>query len=116
MTPTEAKAFAEKHCSVWNTHDLERILDLYAPDAELASPLAAQLTGGGVVKGRDALRDYFSAALKTYPDLRFGLVNTLLCVDSVVLYFTSVNDQLVAEVLFLNGDGKVSKVFAHYAC
>ena len=51
MTPTEAKAFAEKHCSVWNTHDLDRILDLYADDAELASPLAAQLTGGGVVEG-----------------------------------------------------------------
>jgi ketosteroid isomerase-like protein len=116
MTPTEAKAFAEEHCAVWNSHDLDRILDLYADDVELASPLAAQLTGGGVVRGRDGLRDYFGGALGKYPDLRFTLVNTLLCVDSVVLYFTSISDQLVADVLFLNPDGKIQKVYAHYAC
>lgn len=116
MTNDEAKTFAEKHVAVWNTHDMERIIDLYSEDVELASPLAATLTGGSVLKGRGALRGYFASALERYPDLEFKLVDTLLCVDSVTLYFKSINDQMVAEVLFLDESGRVRKVFAHYAC
>jgi hypothetical protein len=115
MNADEAKAFASKHVSVWNTHDLDRIVDLYADDVELASPLAAELTGGGVVKGKSALRDYFAAALTKHPDLKFELLNTLLCVDSVTLYFTSVSDRPVAEVLFLDRNHKIRQVFAHYS-
>lgn len=115
MNNDEARAFAEKHVAVWNTHDLERIIDLYTEDAELTSPLAAQLTGGHVLSGRDALRGYFATALERHPDLQFKLVDTLLCVDSVTLYFRSINDQMVAEVLFLDESGRVRKVFAHYA-
>jgi hypothetical protein len=116
VTPDEAKAFADKHCAVWNTHDLDAILDLYADDVELASPLAAELTGDGVVRGKHALRDYFASGLRAYPDLEFKLLNTLLCVDSVTLYFTSVSDRPVAEVLFLDEHEKIRRVFAHYSC
>jgi hypothetical protein len=115
LTPEEATAFGEKHCAVWNTHDLDAIVALYADDVELASPLAAELTGGGVVKGH-ALREYFAAGLSKYPELKFTLLNTLLCVDSVTLYFTSVSDKPVAEVLFLDEHRKIRRVFAHYSC
>jgi hypothetical protein len=116
VTPEEAITFGEKHCAVWNRHDLDAILDLYSEDVEVASPLAAALTGGGVLRGRAAMRSYFATALEKYPDLEFKLLNTLLCVDSVALYFTSVSDQPVAEVLLLDDDGKILKVFAHYSC
>jgi hypothetical protein len=116
LTAAEAKAFGEKHCAVWNTHDLDAIVALYAEDAELASPLAAELTGGGVVKGRDALREYFASGLLKYPELKLTLLNTLLCVDSVTLYFTSVSDRPVAEVLFLDEHRKIRRVLAHYSC
>ena len=116
MTPEEAKAFGVKHCSVWNAHDLDLIMALYSDDVELASPLAAELTGGGVVRGQEALRAYFARGLERYPDLTFTLLNTLLCVDSVTLYFTSVSDQPVAEVLFLDAAGKIRRVYAHYSC
>lgn len=115
MRPDEAKSFADKHCAIWNAHDLDRIMELYADDVELASPLAAQLTGGGVLRGTSALREYFENALRAYPDLRFALLNTLLCVDSVTLYFRSVSAQPVAEVLFLDPDRKIRRVYAHYS-
>jgi hypothetical protein len=116
LTPEDAKEFGEKHCAVWNTHDLDAIVALYTNDVELASPLAAELTGGGVVTGSAALREYFAAELTKYPELKFTLFNTLLCVDSVTLYFTSVSDQPVAEVLFLDEHRKIRRVFAHYTC
>jgi hypothetical protein len=116
MTDSEALAFARHHVAVWNSHDLEQILDLYTDDAELTSPLATGHTGGTVVKGRERLRQYFAAALNKYPRLHFELLNTLRCVNSVTLYFTSVSDRPVAEVLFLDANHKISKVFAHYSC
>ncbi len=54
--------------------------------------------------------------MSKYPDLKFTLRNTLLCVVSVTLYFTSVSDQSVAEVLFLDEHRKIRRVFAHYSC
>ncbi len=116
LTADEARAFTEKRCAVWNTHNLDAIVALYTDDAELASQLAAELTGGGVVTCRAALREYFTAGLTKYPDLKFTLLNTLLCVDSVTLYFTSVSEKPVAEVLFLDDHRKVRRVFAHYSC
>jgi len=116
MTDREALEFARNHVAVWSSHDLDEIMTLYADDAELTSPLAAALTGDSVVRGADRLREYFSLGLKKYPDLHFELVDTLRCVDSVTLYFRSIRSQMVAEVLFLDADDKIEKVYAHYAC
>jgi hypothetical protein len=116
MTNEEALAFATKHVAVWNSHDLDRILDLYTDDAELTSPLAAAVVGDSVVSGKAQLRSYFERALQKYPQLRFELVDTLRCASSVTLYFKSIHGQMVAEVLFLDPRHKVEKVFAHYAC
>ncbi len=116
ITPDDAKSFAEHHVAVWNGHNIDDILALYADDVELSSPLAAELTGGGVVRGKTALRGYFARGLEAYPDLRFTLVDKLLCVDSVTLYYRSINERMVAEVMFLDEDRRVRRVFAHYAC
>ena len=117
MTNAEAVRFAEHHVAVWNTHDLDRIVDLYAEDAELHSPLAATLTGGGAIVGREALRRYFASALERYPALRFQLIDTLVGTNSVTLYFRGAGERLVAEVLVLSAnDARIQKVFAHYSC
>lgn len=55
LTTEDAKAFGEKHCAVWNTHDLDAISAINTDDVDLASPLAADLTGGGAVARRAAL-------------------------------------------------------------
>src|SRR5207302_5682697 len=68
-----AHRFAEKWYAAWNSHDLDAILDHYADEVEMASPLVSRLTGrdDGRIVGKDALSAYFAAGLERYPDLHF---------------------------------------------
>jgi hypothetical protein len=116
MNEAEALKFARKHIETWNSHDLDAIVQLYSESVELISPLAAALRGDPTVRGRDALRAYFSAGLQKYPALRFELVNTFLCHSSVTLLFKGAGERLVAEVLFIGDDQKIERVYAHYLC
>lgn len=116
MDAQEAREFATKHLSVWNSHDLDAIVDLYSDEIELHSPLASRLVGPpGIVRGKAQLREYFATGLAAYPDLRFVLLDALYGVDSITVYFRSIEDQRVAEVLVLDARKKVRRVFAHYA-
>jgi ketosteroid isomerase-like protein len=40
-----AREFAAAWYAAWNAHDLEAILEHYADDVEMSSPLVAALTG-----------------------------------------------------------------------
>jgi len=115
-TDPEAVAFVKHHVEVWNQHDLDEILQLYTDDVELVSPFAGKVVGSDVVRGREGLREYFGTALARNPDLQFEIVDVLRCVDSVTIYMRSVGGRMVAEVLFVNDEGLISKVLAHYAC
>ncbi|GAB2455794.1 nuclear transport factor 2 family protein [Streptomyces incanus] len=115
-TEPEAVAFVEHHIEVWNKHDLEEILQLYTEDVELVSPFAGQVVGSDVVRGREGLREYFGTALAKNPDLQFEIVDVLRCVESVTIYMRSVGGRMVAEVLFVDDEGLISKVLAHYTC
>jgi ketosteroid isomerase-like protein len=115
-TPQDAIAYVDHHVEVWNRHDVEEILDLYAEDAELTSPLAVDVVGTPVVRGREELREYFGTALKANPTLAFEVHDVLRGEDSITFYMRSVGGRMVAEVLFINPDGRVGKVFAHYSC
>ena len=114
MTAEEALAFARKHVDTWNTHDLEAIMGLYAQSIELVSPLAGAIAGGPTVRGHASVRDYFERGLQKYPDLHFELVDTFLCQSSITLLFHGAGRKLVAEVLFIDSNSKIERVFAHY--
>ena len=81
----DAKEFGREWVVAWNAHDLERIVAHYANDVVLTSPVAAKITGNasGVVRGRDALREYFAQGLALFPELRFRLLEVLEGVASV---------------------------------
>ena len=115
-TPADAIAYVDHHVAVWNRHDLDEIVALYAEDVELTSPLARDVVGSAVVRGRDGLREYFGTALKANPELRFEVHDVLRGEDSITFYMTSLGGRMVAEVLFINPDGLIGKVFAHYSC
>jgi ketosteroid isomerase-like protein len=115
-TPEDAIAYVDHHVEVWNRHDLDEILALYAEDVELTSPLARDVVGSATVRGHEALRDYFGTALKANPDLRFEVHDILRGEDTITFYMRSVGGRMVAEVLFINPDGRIGKVFAHYSC
>lgn len=110
-----AHDFAQDWIQAWNSHDLERILSHYDDDVTLASPVALRLINDGVIRGKAALRDYFSRGLQAYPDLRFDLIDTFWGIETIVLYYTSnFRSSNTAEVMLLNPAGKVIHVWANY--
>lgn len=117
MTEGEAQQFGLAWVEAWNSHDLERILEHYAPDVEVTSPLAETVLGPGrhTVKGKQALRQYWGPALERYPDLRFVLLRAYAGAGSVVLHYQSVQGLVAAECMELDVNGKVRRVLAHYA-
>jgi ketosteroid isomerase-like protein len=112
-----AERFAERWYAAWNAHDLDAILEHYADDVEMASPLVAALAGreNGRIAGKEALRAYFAAGLERYPELRFEPIDLFVGVDSLVLQYRSVGGRLSAEVVFLDGEDRIVRYCAHYA-
>lgn len=107
-------AFAADWIAAWNRHDLDAILAHYAADVVFTSPFAARLTGDGTVRGRDALRAYFAAALAKFPDLHFRPRHALPGVNSLVLVYDSVEGLLAAEAFEFDAGGNVCRVTCHY--
>ena len=116
MTEDHAQEIADAWLQAWNRHDLEAILQHYAEDVTFTSPLVAKLgkAPAGTLHGKVALRDYFGAALKAYPELKFEMRQVLAGVDSLVLYYRSISNLLVAEMMQFGPDGLVTRVMAHY--
>jgi hypothetical protein len=108
------ETFAADWVAAWNRRDLDAILAHYADGVEFTSPFAARLTGDGTVRGKDALRAYFAAALAKFPDLHFRLRHALPGVNGLVLVYDSVENLLAAEVFEFDAGGKVSRVRCHY--
>ena len=106
MTIPEAEAFARAWCQAWNAHDVEAVLAHFHDDVVFSSPVAARVVpeSGGVVRGKDALRGYWSAALQAHPDLRFEMVATYVGTQAVVINYRNQRGQLVNEVLIFDGD------------
>lgn len=100
MTP-EPHAFSARWVEEWNSRDLDRILAHYAPDVVFRSPVAARLVPGsqGVIRGREALRDYWATALAQVPDLRFELVDVCAGVSTLLIRFRNQLGAVRCEVL-----------------
>ena len=117
MDQQRARHFAEQWYTAWNAHDLAAILDHYADDVEMVSPLVSALTGSddNTIAGKDALRTYFAAGLEKYPELHFEPIELFVGVASLVLQYRSVGGNLAAEVIFLDSKDKITRYFAHDA-
>jgi hypothetical protein len=57
----------------------------------------------GVVRGKAALREYWSEGLRRIPDLRFELVGLYVGVDVIVINYRNQNGGLVNEFLRFEG-------------
>jgi hypothetical protein len=112
-----AQQFAREWIDAWNNRDIERVLSHYADDFEMNSPYIVQMAGesSGRLTGKAAVGAYWSKALALLPDLHFELISTLVGVNSITLYYKGARDRLAAEVFHFSSDGKVVRVFAHYA-
>jgi steroid delta-isomerase-like uncharacterized protein len=105
MPTPDPKSYAEQWLQAWNAHDIEAVLAHFADDVVFTSPVAARVVpeSGGVVRGKAALRDYWTAALSAYPDLKFELVGVYRGESTLVINYRNHRGDLVNEVLTFDG-------------
>lgn len=108
--------FATEWIDAWNAHDLERILAHYTDDFEMSSPVIVQLMNepSGTLRGKAAIRDYWSRALAQRPDLHFELVHVFAGAGSVTVAYRG-HRGLSAEVFWFDAALKVYRAAAHYS-
>ncbi len=112
----DIQKFAKDWIASWNSHDLASILEHYADNIEITTPMIKLALGidSGSLKGKEQVADYWRKALQKLPDLEFELYDVTAGVDSVALYYKSVMNKNAIEVMFFNKEGKVDKMIAHY--
>ncbi|MBI3225481.1 MAG: nuclear transport factor 2 family protein [Mycolicibacterium cosmeticum] len=98
--------FAQRWVDAWNDHDVEAVLAHFHEDVVFTSPVAERVVpgSGGVVRGKQALREYWIRALAQLPDLCFEIVGVYQGVSTVVINYRNHRGQLVNEVLIFDGD------------
>jgi len=106
MDLVAARRFAEGWERDWNAHDLDALLAHYREDVTFTSPVADRVVpgSGGVIRGKAALREYFSAGLRLMPDLHFEVLNLFVGVGALVIEYRNRAGGRVAEVLVFDGD------------
>jgi ketosteroid isomerase-like protein len=105
MDYAAASRFAEAWVADWNSHDLERLLGHFTDEVVFTSPIAAQVMPGtnGVIRGKAALREYWSRGFERIPDLHFEVVGVYAGVGTVVINYRNHVGNLVCEVLRFAG-------------
>jgi hypothetical protein len=105
VSTSEPAIFAEEWAAAWNRRDVDAVLAHFHDDVVFTSPVAAQLVpdSGGVVRGKSALREYWSAALKVVPDLHFDIVGVYEGTSVLVINYRNQRGALVNEVLEFDG-------------
>ena len=116
LTLEFAEQFALEWIAAWNAHDLERILAHYTDDFEMTSPLIVErmTEPSGTLRGKDAIRSYWSRGLAATPPLHFWLDSVLLGVGSIVLVYRNATQRRVTETLFFDEQLRVVRGMAHY--
>jgi len=101
VTLPQAVPFAAQWLDAWNRQDVEAVLRHYAEDVVFTSPLASRFvpSSGGVVRGKDALRQYWTVALQNNPELRFRLTGVYAGIDTIVLNYRNQHGRSLCEVM-----------------
>lgn len=110
MDNVDALDFSREWAAAWNRRDVEAILDHFHDDVVFTSPLARQLgyAEDGIVRGKAALRTYWTRALAQNPDLHFQVTAAYQGVNTLVIAFTNERGLARCEVLSIR-DGLVAE-------
>jgi len=105
MPTPDAATFAQQWVRAWNDHDVEAVLAHFHDDVVFSSPVAARVLPetAGVVRGKDALRHYWTTALRMLPDLHFEVVGVYRGESLLVVNYRNERGGLVNEVLVFDG-------------
>ena len=116
IDPAWAESFAREWVEAWNSHDLERIFAHYVDDFEMSSPLIVERMKepSGVLRGKIAIRPYWTWALERQPPLEFELLGVFVGADKIGVHYRSVGRRLAVEVLTFNAARQVTHGAALY--
>lgn len=116
MPTPDPTTFADEWVTAWNAHDVEAVLVHFSDDVVFTSPVAARVLPdtGGVVRGKAALRHYWTVALAAVPDLCFEVTGVYQGTSTLVINYRNQRGQLVNEVLTFGVDGLVNEGHGTY--
>lgn len=77
MTREQARAFADDWAAAWNELAVERVLSHFDEDVSFTSPTALAVVGVATVRGKQALREYWNAAVARVGSLHFTVDRVL---------------------------------------
>ena len=105
MDQARAHEFARHWLDAWNRHDIDAVLAHFADAVTFTSPVAARMIEGseGVIRGKEALRAYWSEGVRLIPDLHFELLGVYLGVDTLTINFRNESGAVANEVLRFDG-------------
>jgi hypothetical protein len=105
VSTPEPGVFAKDWVAAWNRHDVDAVLGHFHDDVVFTSPVAARVVpdSEGVVRGKAALRQYWTAALAALPDLRFEVIGVYQGQSVLVINYRNEPGGLVNEVLEFDG-------------
>src|SRR5436190_20263685 len=114
--PARLATLGKEWIDAWNSHDLERILALYAEDSEMTSdriPLLG-LDASGTLRGKLRLRQYWEIAFQRLPNLHFDLIEIYVSPDSLVVFYQNERGQKICEYLRVGAEGKIRQGSANH--
>ncbi|MGV9800046.1 nuclear transport factor 2 family protein [Mycobacterium sp. NPDC003449] len=105
MSTPDPREYAEAWVAAWNAHDVAAVLAHFHDDVVFSSPVAARVLpgSGGVLRGKEALRHYWTTALAGMPDLHFEVVEVYRGESALVINYRNQRGGLVNEVLIFDG-------------
>ena len=77
MTHEQAERFADQWAGWWNAGEVEKVLACFGDDTVFTSPTAADVVGTATLRGKDALRAYWTTALKRIGAVHFTVDHVL---------------------------------------
>lgn len=111
MTRDAACRFADEWIEAWNALDVERVLAHFSDDVVFTSPMAAATVGQATVRGKAALRSYWSTRVGSIKSLRFTLDRIVFdpAADELLIVYEAALDgqrKRACEMLRLADDGR----------
>jgi ketosteroid isomerase-like protein len=109
-------ALGRQWIAAWNSHDLERVLALYAEDSEMTSDRIPALgfDSSGTLRGKASLRMYWGKALTLIANLQFELIDIYVSLDSLVVLYQNERGARICEYLRVDALGKIVQGSANH--
>jgi ketosteroid isomerase-like protein len=111
----------EKWVNAWNNHDIKTVLSMYSDDIEFSSPKIKAVFPEwklSKITNKSELEQYWTKALKGYPNLHFIPKQTILQGDLCILEYYAIldgkNKISVIEKFEFQDDGLVKRSSVFY--